>query len=277
MQFAIIRDIWNKILFYQQFLLITILLAYFLSITLAQNWEFLVVPTAIFHENIFYYFPNHFCFIWTSIIHWKDKVVQSKNVKSLLSPFHQLQQSWCTVSWLLSSLLLASGRTQNTGETNLLQNIFPSKIQICLLFTACCLFTRQLLSVCPVVPVDSIMAGVNRNLHFHHRQSSHSTHYTRPWLGRGRVHREGDGWSPVWPQRQGYSRALTSVLTVASLVSTILWLDPTRSLQRRTLVHYISSSSLLTSSEFLLVHEVNKDDFQLMPTNITSDQIMLQM
>ena len=277
MQFAIIRDIWNKILFYQQFLLITILLAYFLSITLAQNWEFLVVPTAIFHENIFYYFPNHFCFIWTSIIHWKDKVVQSKNVKSLLSPFHQLQQSWCTVSWLLSSLLLASGRTQNTGETNLLQNIFPSKIQICLLFTACCLFTRQLLSVCPVVPVDSIMAGFNRNLHFHHRQSSHSTHYTRPWLGRGRVHREGDGWSLVWPQRQGYSRALTSVLTVASLVSTILWLDPTHSLQRRTLVHYISSSSLLTSSEFLLVHEVNKDDFQLMPTNITSDQIMLQM
>ena len=180
------------------------------------------------------------------------------------------------MSWLLSSLLLASGRTgQNTRETNLLQNIFPSKIQICLLFTACCLFTRQLLSVCPVVPVDSIMAGFNRNLHFHHRQSSHSTHYTRPWLGRGRVHREGDGWSPVWPQRQGYSRALTSVLTVASLVSTILGFDPTHSLQRRTLVHYISSSSLLTSSEFLLVHEVNKDDFQLMPTNITSDQIML--
>ena len=62
-----------------------------------------------------------------------------------------------------------------------------------------------------------------------------------------------------------------------SLVSTIPWFHQTHSLQRRTLVHYISSSSLLTSSEFLLVHEVNKDDFQLMPTNITSDQIMLQM
>ena len=188
------------------------------------------------------------------------------------------------MSWLLSSLLLASGRTgQNTRETNLLQNIFPSKIQICLLFTACCLFTRQLLSVCPVVPVDSIMAGFNRNLHFHHRQSSHSTHYTRPWLGRGRVHREGDGWSLVWPQRQGYSRALTidshhNAQLCTSLVSTILWFDPTHSLQHSTYLYTtFSSSSLLTSSEFLLVHEVNKDDFQLMPTNITSDQIMLQM
>ena len=126
------------------------------------------------------------------------------------------------------------------------------------------------------------MAGFNRNLHFHHRQSSHSTHYTRPWLGRGRVHREGDGWSLVWPQRQGYSRALTidshhNAQLCTSLVSTIPWFDPTHSLQRNTLVvHYTSSSSLLTSSEFLLVHEVNKDDFQLMPTNITSDQIMLQ-
>ena len=114
--------------------------------------------------------------------------------------------------------------------------------------------------------------GFNRNLHFHHRQSPHLTHYTRPWLGRGRVHREGDGWSPVWPQRQGYSRALTSVLTVVTVYTAHLLSPPSCGLIQPIVSNAVhlytafSCSSLLTSSEFLLVHEVKWSEvFQLMP------------
>ena len=174
------------------------------------------------------------------------------------------------MSWLLSSLLLASGRTKH-ARNKLITKYF-SRARSKSVY-------RMLPVVYPpvVVSLSSCTCGLhyggfNRNLHFHHRQSSHLTHYTRPWLGRGRVHREGDGWSPVWPQRQGYSRALTSVLTVVTVYTAHLLSPPSCGLIQPIVSNAVhlytafSCSSLLTSSEFLLVHEVKWSEvFQLMP------------